>query len=160
LFPQRAGASQPGVESSDNLFEGEWPEISGKGRYNAYESGESGRIEIYVRPVPRGNSGRLHISPAGGTRPAWSRDGRELFYLDASNALTSVAVRTSGSTFSAGRPVKLFDTKYSTLFPPRHYDPSLDGRRFLVLKEADTGTPSAGMIVIQRWFEELKARFP
>ena len=52
----------------------------------------------------------------------------------------------------------MFDSKYATLFPPRHYEPSPDGRRFLMLKDAEPGVPSATMIVVERWFEELKAR--
>ncbi len=77
-----------------------------------------------MRPFPQVDSGRWQISTTGGTRPAWARSGRELFYLDASNTLTAVPVQTSGSTFSAGKPAKVFDAKYSTPFPPRSYDVS------------------------------------
>ena len=76
-----------------------------------------GRSEVYVRPFPQVDSGRWQISTAGGTRPAWARSGRELFYLDASNTLTAVPVQTSGSTFSAGKPAKVFDAKYAEPFP-------------------------------------------
>ena len=74
--------------------------------------------EIYVRPFPQVDSGRWQISTAGGTRPAWARNGRELFYLDASNTLTAVPVQTSGSTFSAGKPAKVFDAKYADAISP------------------------------------------
>jgi hypothetical protein len=82
------------------------------------------------------DSGRWQISTEGGTRPAWARSSRELFYLDASNTLTAVPVQTSGSTFRAGKPAKVFDAKYSMPFPPRHYDVSPDGQRFLMLKDS------------------------
>ena len=82
------------------------------------------------------DSGLWKISTSGGTRPAWSRSGRELFYLDASNTLTAVTVETSGSSFSAGQPAKVFDAKYAQPFPPRHYDVSPDGKRFLMLKDS------------------------
>ena len=83
-----------------------------------------GRSEVYVRPFPQVDSGRWQISTTGGTRPAWARSGRELFYLDASNTLTAVPVQTSGSTFSAGKPAKVFDAKYRRHFRRASYDVS------------------------------------
>ena len=159
-------SASPGTTPSSpgqTLFDGVWAEFSPDGRYLAYEleTGEPGQSEIYVRPFPQVDSARWQISTAGGTRPAWARSGRELFYLDASNTLTAVPVQTSGSTFSAGKPAKVFDAKYSTPFPPRSYDVSADGKRFLMLKDSATGEPNAtaaSMVVVEHWFEELKQR--
>ena len=41
--------------------------------------------------------------------------------------------------------------------PARHYDVSPDGRRFLMIKDSPSATP-ASLVVVQHWFEELKAR--
>ncbi len=172
LYPMADLASRPGPGPSpgttpsppaQTLFDGAWAEFSPDGRYLAYQSaeGEPGQSEIYVRPFPQVDSGRWQISTTGGTRPAWARSGRELFYLDASNTLTAVPVQTSGSTFSAGKPAKVFDAKYSTPFPPRSYDVSADGQRFLMLKDSAAGDPNAtpaSMVVVEHWFEELKQR--
>ena len=159
---QRPVSSQSPVEPlAETLFDGAWPDFSPNGRYLAYQSDESGRSEVYVRPFPHVDSGRWQISTAGGTRPAWARSGRELFYLDASNTLTAVPVQTSGSTFSAGKPAKVFDTKYAEPNPSRHYDVSADGQRFLMLKDSAAGDPNAtpaSMVVVEHWFEELKQR--
>ena len=136
-------------------------DFSPNGRYLAYQSDESGRSEIYVRPFPRVDNGRWQVSTAGGTRPVWARSGRELFYLDASNALTAVPVGTSGPTISIGIPAKVFDTKYAEPNPSRHYDVSADGQRFLMLKASATGDPNAtpvSMVLVEHWFEELKQR--
>ncbi|MEE8488186.1 MAG: hypothetical protein V3S56_08450, partial [Gemmatimonadota bacterium] len=46
----------------------------------AYRSDESGRDEIYVRPLPEG-AGRWQASVDGGTKPHWSRAGRELYHV-------------------------------------------------------------------------------
>ena len=140
-----------------------WAEFSPNGRYLAYvwAESETGQSEVYVRPFPDVDGGRWQISTTGGTRPAWARSGRELFYLDASNTLTAVPVQTSGSTFSAGKPAKVFDAKYSTPLPPRSYDVSADGERFLMLKDSAAGDPNAtpaSMVVVEHWFEELKQR--
>lgn len=50
-------------------------EISPDGRWLAYESTESGRSEIYVRPWPSVADGRWQVSANGGRAPLWSRDG-------------------------------------------------------------------------------------
>jgi serine/threonine-protein kinase len=145
-------------------------EISPDGRWLAYQSNESGQSEVYVRPFPNVNGGRWQVSPGGGTRPAWARGGRELFYLDRNNLLTAVPVQTTASTFSAGNPTKILDTRYyagSTVLgiDLRGYDVSPDGQRFLMIKEnapteQTSTTMPASMVVVLNWFEELKARVP
>ena len=84
--------------SGETLFDGTFPEFSPDGRYIAYQS-PGNRTDVYVRPFPQVDSGLWKISTSGGTRPVWSRSGRELFYLDASNTLTAVRVDTSGIVF-------------------------------------------------------------
>jgi Tol biopolymer transport system component len=144
------------------------PEVSPDGRWLAYQSNESGQDEIYVRPFPSVDDGRWLVSTAGGSRPAWARRGRELFYLDRNDLLTAVLVQTTGSTFKAADPRKLLETRYYAGasvrgVPLRGYDVSLDGQRFLMIKE-DTGAsatgPQASLVVIENWFEELKQRVP
>ena len=78
-------------------------EISPDGRWLAYQSNESGRHEVFVRPFPNVESGRWQVSTAGGTRPAWSRQGDELFYLDGNDQLTAVRFQASGTTFIPGK---------------------------------------------------------
>jgi len=47
------------------LFNGAFAEISPDGRYIAYQSDESGRLEVHVRPFAQGDSGHWQISTAG-----------------------------------------------------------------------------------------------
>src|SRR5262249_1423775 len=70
-------------------------EISPDGRWLAYQSDESGRHEVFVRPFPNVEAGRWQISTDGGTRPAWSRRSDELFYLDGNDQLTAVRVQAN-----------------------------------------------------------------
>jgi Tol biopolymer transport system component len=56
------------------------PRFSPDGRWVAYVSDESGRFEVFVRPGD-GGGGRIQVSNRGGTAPAWSRDGREIFFV-------------------------------------------------------------------------------
>jgi len=127
----------------------------------AYQSNESGRLEVYVRPFPKVDGGGWQVSNGGGSRPAWARSGRELFYLDASNRLTMVPVQTTGKTFVGGKSTQVLDTEYATPLNYRPYDVSPDGVRFLMIKDSDTvdqKAPPATMVVTLNWFEELKAR--
>jgi serine/threonine-protein kinase len=144
-------------------------EISPDGAWIAYESIKSGQFQIYVQPFPNVDGGHWQVSTsAGSTRPLWARSGRELFYLSGDGTLTTVPVRTVGSTFSAGNPSKVFDTKYygnASGTSGRTYDVSADGQRFLMIKDApavdqpSSATP-ASMIVTLNWTEELKRLSP
>jgi hypothetical protein len=68
-----------------------------------------------------------------------------------------------GSSWVAGTPTNLFEGPYYNGVVGSHvnrtYDVSPDGRRFLMIKEPEPAT-SANLIVVQNWFEELKARVP
>ena len=139
------------------------PDISPDGRWVAYQSNESGSEQVYVRPFPKVDAGRWQVSTGStGTRPLWSRSGRELFYWDVGgSAVMQVAVQTAGAMFSAGNPTKLFDgAPYLAASGLRTYDVSADGQRFLMIKNAESsnvgGAPS--LVVVEHWIEELKAR--
>jgi hypothetical protein len=144
-------------------------ELSPDGRWLAYQSDESGRVEIFVRRYPEIDAGRWQASTEGGTRPLWARSGRELFYFDASGSLLSVEVDPSAATFVAKNPKIVIASKYYMGFTGlgldlRAYDVSRDGRRFLMLRDtpnpSPTSTPQANLIVVLHWIEELKARLP
>jgi len=145
-------------------------EISPDSRWIAYQSNESGSFQVYVRPFPKVDEGRWQISPAGGTRPMWARNGRELFFLDGNDHLTSVPVQTNVATFVAGAPTQILKTRYypgstSRGFDLRAFDISADGKRFLMIKDDETTEQKSAaappsMTVVLNWFEELKARVP
>ncbi len=139
-------------------------EISPDGRWLAYQSNESGRKEIYMRPFPNVNAGRWQISTTGGTRPAWSPKADEIFFIDSSGGLTSVRLEQSANTIVPSRPQQLFSTRYqpgsTTLgIDFRGYDVARDGERFLMIKEPAESTPEAQrVVVVVNWMTELRAR--
>jgi serine/threonine-protein kinase len=137
------------------------PDLSPNGRYIAYQSQESGRPEIYVRPYPRTGDGWWQVSQDGGSRPRWARDGRELFYLDQANRLMVVPVETAGGAFVHETPAILLHTPYARPVENTHpYDVSPDGQRFLMVKEDPSGPARTGLIVTLNWHEALKAKLP
>jgi serine/threonine-protein kinase len=133
------------------------PEVSPNGRYIAYQSSESGRDEIHVRPFPGVNDGWWRVSTDGGANPAWAKNGQELYYVDPLFALMAVPVDTSGPKFSFGNPSKRFETSAQEPYQPRDYDVAPDGR-FLIVKTTKTDQKSPGIVVVLNWFEELKSK--
>jgi len=165
----RFGGAKPLIQTS---AADENAEISPNGQWLAYQSNSSGAFEVYVRPFPAVESGQSLVSTAGGTEPLWSRDGRELFYRGLRGAVMRVSI-TPGSTFTAGAPVRLIETPSYAVgamnaysdgdFPYRTYDVSPDGRRFLMIKNFNAAPQTSaglGIVVVQNWFQELKAKAP
>ena len=139
-------------------------DVSPDGRWIAYESDETGQFEIFVRPYPDAyTGGRWPISSGGGKTPLWSRDGRELFYRDFSGAMFAAPVALT-PTFTSGPGKRLFGgANYFGNGPRlsmRTYDLSLDGSKFLMVKQQTTPGDAAALVVALNWFEELKRLVP
>jgi dipeptidyl aminopeptidase/acylaminoacyl peptidase len=133
--------------------------FSPDGRWMAYMSNESGRQEVYVQTFPATGS-KWQISTAGGRFPRWSRDGHELFYIAADQKLMTVPAKPGvprSRTFEAGSPQPLFEIK-SILSPARFsYQPSADGRRFLVdVPASGEGAAPTPITVVLNWQAGLK----
>jgi eukaryotic-like serine/threonine-protein kinase len=143
-------------------------DISPDGRWLAYQSNESGQMQVYVRPFPEVNAGRWQITTDGGGRPVWARSGRELFYMvqlpGGEAEIMSVPI-DAASMFRYGNPTRLFAGRYGSAGQPgRIFDVWSDGQKFLVIKSAQVvavreATPPS-MIIVLNWFEELRARVP
>jgi serine/threonine-protein kinase len=133
-------------------------ELAPNGQWFAYESTESGREEVYVRPFPNIDGGRWQISTGGGRTPMWSRNGRELFYMSPGNFLMGVEVEP-GPSWRNTTPVQILKNQYfeSGVGSARTFDIAPDGRRFLMIKPGGEHAPRS-LIVVQNWFEELKRR--
>ncbi len=114
-----------------------WPALSPDNRWLAYQSDESGRMEVYLRAWPSLGS-KVQVSQNGGTEPTWSRDGKELFYRSGGGAepklvaavLVDGRVQARTELFSVGR--------YEFSTPHRNYDVFPDGRSFAMVRQ---GTP-------------------
>ena len=154
--------SMEGERTSEPLlqtqFQEDHPAISPNGRWMAYNSDESGRYEIYVRPFPNVEDGKWQISRDGGVSPVWGPAGQELFYRSL-NGEAMMRVRIQAEpTFSRRTPEVLFTGRY---LRGANYDISQDGQRFLMLKPAaQTEHTYAQFIVVQNWFEELNRLVP
>jgi serine/threonine-protein kinase len=136
------------------LLDGEFaqldPQVSPDGRWIAYQSDETGRFEIYVRPYPDVESGRWQISPNGGTTPRWNPRGGELFYFDGSG-LVAAPVGT-GPVFTAGTPSRLFEVQPPAGRLGTDYEVDGSGARFLfILPASDPATAPESFVLVQHW---------
>ena len=132
--------------------------VSANGRWVAYESDSSGEFEIYVKPFPTVRDVQWLVSTAGGTRPLWTPNGQELFFVAPDGSLMAVRVDAGGSSWRAGSPVRVVEGLYinRTSRSSRNYDVSGDGKRFLMVKPPARQDPAPQIIVVQNWFEELR----
>jgi serine/threonine-protein kinase len=133
------------------------PAISPDGRWLAYSSNESGKYDIYVVPFPNTAAAKWAVSTGGGTEPIWSHSGKELFYRDAAGNLVAVEVHST-PTFSSGRSTILFPAgAYLSFARGVEYAVAPDDRRFLMIRQIADTVPDE-LIVVDNWFDELKAK--
>jgi serine/threonine protein kinase len=134
-------------------FEERDGQFSPDGKWVAYQSNESGRMEIWVQSFP-GPGGKSQVSTNGGAQVRWGKDGKELFYIALDGQLMSVPIHlTNNQTVEAGTPVALFATHIGGAVQgafPQYYVVSPDGKKFLM----DTIVTEAGtspITVILNW---------
>jgi len=149
---QNGGDGKPRLLFEATSFNQGDAQVSPDGRWVAYNSDESGKNRVYVRPFP-GPGGKTPISIEGGQEPRWSRDGRELFYRDPEkDRLMAVDIETS-PTLRVGQTHELFTLGNVP------WDVAPDGKRFLVVKEPEAAR-GVKLQVVVNWFEELKQKAP
>jgi serine/threonine-protein kinase len=135
------------------------PVLSPDGRWMAYDSDESGRVEVYAQSYPDPHVKRWKVSPAHGSEPVWTRSGRELVYRKGD---TVMAVSFDPANGRSGEPRPLFSGPYPDSpgwTRPRSYDVSRDGERFLLTKRPATHARPR-IAVVLNWFDELRGRVP
>jgi serine/threonine-protein kinase len=138
-----------------------YPALSPDGRWLAYTSDESGRLEVYVRPFPDVDARRWQVSTDGGQFPKWAPDGGALYFLGPSQMLRAAV--EAAPTFSWRPPEVLFEHGAYLMTAgllPIGYALAADGQRFLFLKSAAAAGPSAAaapeLVVVQSWLDELE----
>jgi len=102
--------------------------LSPNGKWLAYTL-FSGQSDVYVVAYS-GGQGKWQVSPNGGQVPQWSKDGKELYYLDGTQSIVAVPVKDLGKTleFGAGQTLVSQWTVLSTPF----YSVFPDGQKLLM----------------------------
>jgi Tol biopolymer transport system component len=125
-------------------------ELSPDGHWLAYTSAESGAAEVYVVAFG-GGTGKWQVSANGGGRPRWSKDGKELYFLDYTFNLFAVPVKNVGGALQFGAAQMLVP---NTSAPQVFYDVSPDGKKILVDQVAQQVSQS--VTVVTNFPAELK----
>jgi serine/threonine-protein kinase len=157
---------RPGVDTVPqalvaSFFNETGPALSPSGRWLAYASDEQGRYEVFVRPFPDVEGGKVQVSSQGGIKPLWSKDGRELFFVDDEDRMVAAQIETS-PTFRIRRVEELFTLPVEFWVDSNtdFYDVTADGHRFIMARRASTEANTAfrGIVLVQNFFTELEER--
>jgi len=137
-----------------SLFSQSMLRFSPDGKWVAYCSAETGRMEVYVVPFP-GPGAKWQISTGGGVWPSWRRDGKEIFYLTPDNKLMAAEVKTTGLNFGVGTVSPLFENRiFRGVGAGLGYDATADGQRFIINYSGEQ--PSAAISLVVNWNAEAK----
>ncbi len=129
-------------------------QFSPDGRWVAYMSQQSGRLEVYVTAFPGGGA-RWQVSANSGTQPRWSADGQTLYFVSVSSQLMAASVDGRGPQFRVKEVRPLFPV--DLFVGPRiscGYDVAADGKRFLINSAGTAEAPR--VVLVANWSAELR----
>jgi serine/threonine-protein kinase len=127
--------------------------FSPDGRWLAYQSNETGRMQVYVISYPD-LAEKRPVSTEGGTEPAWRPRGGELYYRNGPSMM-AVTISTT-PRLEIGTPRQLFRSSFpEDLYGDRSFDVMPDGEHFLMFEPDPAAAPE--LRVIRNWAAELKA---
>jgi Tol biopolymer transport system component len=133
-------------------------QFSPDGRWIAYDSDESGRLEVYVREFSLGSdgkpeaTGKHQISNGGGAVPHWREDGKELMYFSTDRRTVMSAEIGTKPVFQNLPGKVVFQASEAGAGPPAV---SGDGKRFFAARPVGQGGPQQ-FTVVMNWQAELK----
>lgn len=151
-------SSSPRLLFRDSFAENDG-RLSPDGRWLAYTSNESGTWDVYVRPFPQLDR-KWRVSPAGGSRPLWRRDGRELYYVGPDQMLMAAPLTPTDDDLvvHASEPLfKLRMINFPPSLPRQQYVADAKGSRFLVNTVVAPATPTP-ITVVMDWNSVLPER--
>ncbi|MEQ1692067.1 MAG: hypothetical protein ABMA00_12335 [Gemmatimonas sp.] len=129
------------------------PAISPDGQWLAYQSDETDRAEVYLRPIP-GPGARLSVSMHGGVQARWSRDGRRLYYRAPGQLMVAEVEYRDGTAVVTRRDSLFANDADGDGSLDGDYDVMPDGSGFVFLRGA--AATRAPLTIIPNWHAFLR----
>jgi Tol biopolymer transport system component len=133
--------------------------FSPDGRWLAYQSNETGRYEVYVRPFA-GRGGLWQISTGGGIDPIWSRARPELLFTAPDGKIMAVSYSAGDDSLRADKPRPWSSQRVSRRPRLRSIDVHPDGSHIVAAKMPDEGTNRGEVVLVFNLFDELRRIAP
>ena len=139
----------------------EHPALSPDGQWLAYTSNESGEQQIYqlgryIELAVASGQGKWQVSSGEGVFPAWSPDGKRIYFVGGSVELMEVQF-TGEPRPIVSNPRSVMDGPKLGVDPFVGYGFTADGRGLILTQSTRTGEAQA-IGVVENWFEEFKSR--
>ncbi len=100
---------------------------------------------------------RIRVSKNGGGEPRWARDSRTLYYREAGKIFKASIVTEPSLDVATVNTLPIADVYDSSAAGHQHYDLSVDGTEFLMVKHGQRFSPTS-VHIIENWYEEFKER--
>jgi eukaryotic-like serine/threonine-protein kinase len=130
-------------------FEESAPALSPDGHWLAYQSDQTGQMEVYVRSYPEPGA-RVPVSLQGGSEPVWAHNGRELFYRTGDSLMVASVTLSPGLAIAGRR--RLFTAPFLSGGSFREYDVAPDDQHFVMISG---GVTQSTLFGVQNVFQRL-----
>ncbi len=135
VLPLSEGKPHPFLKTPAIESEGAF---SPDGKWVAYSSDINGTYQIFLRPYP-GLGAARQVSTKGGRRARFSRDGKQLYYIDGTKAM-GADVHADGST---SEPTVVFDAREEI-----HALQPIGADRFMMLSQSTADASPAARVIV------------
>jgi Tol biopolymer transport system component len=129
-------------------YDTRYPVFSPDGKWMVFTSFAAGHSQVYIVAFPK-TGGRFLVGD--GAQAVWTRNGKEILYLDDHARLASVEVAVHGDSVELGRPQILFPTQPVSA---GNIETSPDGKRLLMMQSPLEN--SSNLTLVVNWPQELK----
>jgi eukaryotic-like serine/threonine-protein kinase len=151
---------ESGADVGRSIAAGRSPAVSPDRKWLAFVSGQAAQSNVFLQSFPESTT-REQVSAGGGADPAWSVDGKTLYYLHAKPeggfVMMAVSVKTSPELV-VGAPRELFASPNVPCAGIRCYDLAPDGRFLLVDHQARPIAAATRMDLILNWASAAPSR--
>jgi eukaryotic-like serine/threonine-protein kinase len=121
------------------------PAVSSDGRWLAYTSTETGRPEVYVRPLAT-PAGRVRITNNGGNNSQWLRGGSRLVYGDGGRRLIAEVSQAGDQIAVVPRDTLAWQGSRQSV--------DATGQRMVVLRDP----PGWRFVIAKNWLDEVRRK--